>query len=167
MNDFMETLKIRQQDAQRRFQAAQQKLAVAQAEAQSAQQEFNSWNYALATEMRKEQQEAAAALAAKQVGPPAPAPAPDTTSVNASATNVPEVNKTDLVRGVLRQHPNGITPTEIWNELKNQVGNAYIYSVLKRLKDRDEAAKKRGGKYYLKHPQSEEVSAQNGVVQQQ
>jgi hypothetical protein len=169
MTDFMETLKTRQQDAHKRMAAAQQKLTVAQAEYQTAAQEFNSWNYALATEMRKAQQEAAAAQTAQQkpaIGPPAPT-ATEPTATASPVTNAPEINKTELVRDVLRRSPNGITPSDIWKQLKAQVGDhAYIYSVLKRLKDRDEITRRRGGKYYLKHhPQSvEEGVTQNGVV---
>jgi hypothetical protein len=164
VNAFMETLKARQQDAQKRMVAAQQKLAIAQAEFNAVSQEANSWNVALMTETRREQQEAAAAQAATQVGPPVP-----WTEASQPATfpPAPDVNKTELVRAVLRQHPAGITPTEIWKELKMQVGNAYIYSVLKRLKDREEITKKRGGKYCLKNqPQPEEITVPNGIAQQ-
>ncbi len=165
MNEFIENLRVRHQDAAKHLQLAQQKFNLAQAELQGAQQEYNSWTYAFQTETRKAQMEAAAAATAKQVGPPAPA---SNAAAPAPIADVSEViNKTNLVRGVLRQHPDGITPNEIWKELKTQIGDhAYIYSVLKRLKDREEIAKRRGGKYYVKHQQSpEENATQNGVVQ--
>jgi len=178
MSEFIENLRVRQQDAHRRLQAAQQRLAVAQAEFQAASQDFNSWNYALATETRKAQQEAATALAARLAGhssPPSPTPDPVTavTVVTTPVTpapiaNVPEVNKTELVRNVLRQHTSGLTPNEIWKELKNQVGYAYIYSILKRLRDNEQITKKRG-KYCLKNHQQlqpDEVTVQNGIIQQ-
>ncbi len=53
-----------------------------------------------------------------------------------------------MIRSVLRQHPNGITPAEIWREVKDNVGRAYVYSVLKRLKDRKQVTERRG-KYFL------------------
>lgn len=158
MNEFIEKLKVRQQDAQRRMQAAQQQLAVAQAAFQAASQEFNSWNYAVAVEMQKAQQEAAAA---QHAGTAAEQHQPVTES--ASINNMPEVNKTELVRAVLRQHANGITPVEIAKELKNQVDSAYIYSVLKRLKDRKQVTKKRGKYCLQQHQSAEEVAAQNGT----
>jgi hypothetical protein len=61
-----------------------------------------------------------------------------------------EINKTDMVREILRQHPAGITPTEIWKEVKNQMSHrAYLYSILGRLKDRDEVLVRRK-KYFPK-----------------
>jgi len=169
MNDFIEVLKTRHQDAQKRMQAAQQKLLVAQAEFQNTSQEFNSLNYVLAMEMQRTQQEAATAKATQEtpsIGPPTQTLTEPTASATPSPiANTPEITKTAMVRNVLRHSPNGITPDEIWKQLKAQMGDhAYIYSVLKRLKDRDEITKRRG-KYYLKHqPQSDEVAAQNGIV---
>lgn len=169
MNDFIETLKVRQQEAQKRLQMAQQRLALAQAENNAATQEYNSWNFALAIEMQKVQREAVAAEAAKQVGPPAPARGlnnwPVTSTATATPTPAPEINKTGLVRDALRQNPAGMTPNEIWKQLKTQINDhAYIYSVLKRLRDRKEVTKKRG-KYCLSHPQPADDAANNGVVQ--
>jgi hypothetical protein len=162
MSEFLETLKSRLQDSQKRMLAAQQKLAVAQAEFNSAAQETNSWNVAVMTETRKMQQDAAAEEPATAMGPSA-----TEASQAATIAPAPDINKTELVRGVLRQHPSGVTPHEIAKELKMQVDKAYVYSILKRLKDKDEVVKRRGGKYCLKHPQQQsqpEEMAQNGIV---
>jgi len=172
MNEFIETLKARQQDAQQRMQAAQHKLAVVQAEFQAAAQECNSWTVALNTEVRRQQQEAAVVAAAQATLPinleANRAETPPATPANNQPLEI--TNKTEIVRDLLRQHPTGMTPGEIWKVLGTQIADhAYIYSVLKRLKDRDEVTKRRG-KYFFKHhpqPQPEEVAAQNGVVQQQ
>jgi len=171
MSEFLETLKSRLQDAQKRMQVAQQKLAVAQAEFNSAAQETNSWNVAVLTEAHRIQQAAAAEQAMPVVGPPAPSTPSTEASQATTIAPAPDINKTDLVRAVLRQHTTGITPHEIAKALKMQVDNAYIYSILKRLKDKDEVVKKRSGKYCIKQhsqqqPQTEEVGAQNGIAQQ-
>ncbi len=169
INALIELLRKRREEAQQRFQVAQQKFAVAQGELQAAQQELNSYAYTLSNEMRKRQMEEIAVQAAKQGGPRAPTRI-DTVSSTAEIASMPDIHihmsKTALVRGVLQQNPNGIAPTDICKALKNQVASAYVYSVLKRMKDRDEVTKKRG-KYSLKQTQAhpaEEVAAQNGIV---
>jgi hypothetical protein len=74
------------------------------------------------------------------------------------------VNKTNLIRDVLRQHPNGITPVEVWREVKGHIERNYVYSVLKRLKDSKQVSERRG-KYYLQvMPKSEEDKEGNSIV---
>jgi hypothetical protein len=83
-------------------------------------------------------------------------PVPTGVSITATQTNraltgaivPPETNKTEMIREVLRQHTNGITPAQVWINVKDKVGRNYVYSVLKRMKDKDEV-KERRGKYYL------------------
>jgi len=56
-----------------------------------------------------------------------------------------------------------MTPGEIWKEMESQINNrAYLYSVLKRLKDRGDVKEKRGK--YCAIPKIEEVQSQ-GLVQ--
>jgi len=173
-NTFLETLKLRQGEATRTLQTAQVRLQVAQNEFNLASQRAGACNILLAAEMQRVQLEAAAQEAAERAALPGPhasvsepkpvAPEVTPTSPASSA----EINKTELVRNVLRGHTSGITPNEIWKELKNQVTTAYVHSVLHRLMDRDEVGRKRH-KYYLKQhpqPQTEEVASQNGIAAQ-
>jgi hypothetical protein len=55
-----------------------------------------------------------------------------------------------------------MSPADIWKEMEPQMKNrAYLYSVLKRLKDRGDARERRG-KYFL-NPKIEEGDNQNIV----
>jgi hypothetical protein len=102
--------------------------------------------HALQIQRIRQQQAAAAANAANGAVAPAPIPIPQPVVVD---DNKSESNKTEAVRSILRQHPAGMLPAEIWKQLQSQVGNRlYIYSVLKRLKDRGDVRVKRG-KYYF------------------
>ena len=163
MSQFLEMLKARFADAQQRLQVATANLQKAQLEHQAVMQEFGSWQNAIAVESRREQQQqilpAPPAQPAKAVTVIATAPIVSQQSWGSSPAavapvlqtppaNESEVNKADLIRGVLRQHPNGITPADVWREVREQVGRAYVYSVLKRLKDRKQVAERRG-KYFL------------------
>jgi len=159
-NIYLDTLKLRLQDAQKRLQGVQQRLQVVTAEFQQVQQEFNSLNVVLATENRRIQQ---LAVANGVLGPsPSPGAVPELPPVAVKA----EINKTALVRTFLQQHPTGVTPSDLWQQLKSQLQQrAYLYSVLKRLKDKDEIRLNRG-KYYFKQPhQPEEGRNSNTVVQ--
>lgn len=184
-NPFVEFLKTRQQEAARKLQVAQVQLQQAQLAFNQAQQQATSWTIALQTELQRAQQEAAAAArpveraeptaqssASADEQPPSPPPLspPNVkpTSANEAAEQIasaPEINKTILVRNVLSQHPDGITPVEIFKELKNQVSAAYVHSVLHRLKERDEIVKRRG-KYSLKQHSQSQSESPNGVVVQ-
>lgn len=62
------------------------------------------------------------------------------------------VNKTEIVRELLRSHTNGITPADLWKGFQIQApgtSRQYLYSVLKRLRDREYVCVRRG-KYVLK-----------------
>jgi len=135
MSDFLNELKYRLQDAQRRLQAAQQDSQAAQAKLNAVAQEFNSLQFLVNAETAKQSQSAGSATP----------PTPVTPSAQTTLSQSPELNKTDLIRGLLRDHPAGMTPTEIWRLVKGQITHrAYLYSVLKRLKDRDEVSVRRG-----------------------
>jgi hypothetical protein len=160
MSEFLENLKRGMQEAQLKFQAAQQRQVAANAEFQAAAQEFNAWQTLVAATTRKEMRTAAPAAL------PAATPAAVTVSAQATvspnvaaqlaASGKPEGNKTNTVRELLRQHPAGMTPLEIWKQVESQMTNrAYLYSVLKRLKDRGDARERRG-KYFL-NPKVEEA----------
>jgi hypothetical protein len=163
MESFLETLRNRQQDALKRMQVAQQKLQVATAEFQQVQQEFNSWNVAVGTETRRVQQ------LATENGRPALSPPSQTVASQIAVPEPPPIkaeNKTDLVRTFLQHHPTGVTPGDLWQQLKSQLQQrAYLYSVLKRLKDKDEIRVTRGKYYFKQPPQSEEGRSPSTIVQ--
>lgn len=165
METFLETLKLRLQDAQKRLQTAQQSLQKAQNEFNVAAQEANSWNIAVAAETRKVNL-ANTVLVTSSPNDGAPAQIANQPAAPPPPTVKPETNKTELVRVCLQQHPNGVTPGDLWEQLKSQLGQrAYLYSVLKRLKDKDEIQERRG-KYSFKHrPQPEEGRNPNAVMQ--
>lgn len=150
MSQFLETLKSRMIDAQKRHQLANQKLQAAQAEFNAATQEFVSWQNAVRVEATKEQ--SAAAQASEGI--------PTHPVHEDGGPKVQEVNKTDAVRNLMRNHPGGIRPSDLWMELKGQIGyRPYLYSILKRLTDRGEVVKRRG-RYFLKvelHAEKEEA----------
>ena len=152
--DSMETLRTGMQEAQKRMQEAQhafaeaqEALAEAQSDFQNASQEFNSWKHVFEAETNR--------LQGAHATPRTPTPAvamEDNEPVAESNEANSEINKTELVREILRQHP-GIMPGDIWKELEPQIADhrythAYLYSVLKRLKDNDELMK-RNGRYWL------------------
>lgn len=76
------------------------------------------------------------------------------------------VNKTQVVRDVLASHPSGLTPAQVWGAVKGKIGRrTYVYSILKRLKDRKQVVEKRG-KYTLPPmPKIEEGSEQPTTLQ--
>ena len=127
------------------FQKAQQALAL-------AQQQFHGWNTAVSTVAAEiaAQQEAVRTVQPElpipcaQTLSPAPIHAPDPIE----ALEAP--NKTDMIRELLSHHPQGMAPTEIWDHVRGQFKHrAYLYSVLKRLTDRDELCVRRG-KYAIR-----------------
>jgi hypothetical protein len=172
MSEFLEQLKVRLVEAQRRHAAATLKLQAAQQEHAAATQDFASWQNAVRTESIREQHETqqasgtnpttgqapvAASTAIVPAGIPPQAPSP---------VNREEINKTDAIRQILRQHPEGLRPTDLWKHLGSQLKHrAYLYSVLKRLKDKSEVSERRG-KYFLKVvPKIEEDERVHGLVQ--
>jgi hypothetical protein len=186
MTTFLDELTVRHQEASRELQAAQVQLQFAQNKFNQASQRTNALAVILAGEQQRIAREQAlerARVAAARIiapmaenashpastpAPPAPealVPTPAATQPVASDTDAP--TKTELVRAILGRHPKGITPNELWKQLKNpQISSVYVHSVLHRLKERDEVGR-RNHKYFLKTPQphAEEVAAQNGVVE--
>jgi hypothetical protein len=139
--DHLEYLKSGFEDAQKRFQETQSRMQAMQAEFNVVAQEFNAWQTLYRAEM------------AKQGTMPLPAsPKPQLRRAN----SIPQLvgskppSQTDVVRAVLKERPAGMTPNEIWKEVEQQMANrTYLYSVLKRLKERGDAIERRG-KYYPK-----------------
>lgn len=154
MSQFLDELKTRLQDALKRLQAAQQKSAIAQAELQAVTQEYNSLQHLANVEATRNQQATGGPITVtvtSRIAQPA-------------LSQTGETNKTETIRELLRQHPAGMTPTDIWKEVKDQMTHrAYLYSVLKRLKDKDEVTVRRG-KYITKMlPKTEENRGQTLV----
>jgi hypothetical protein len=154
MNQFLDELKARLAEVQKRLQVAQQKAQAAQLELQAVTQEFNSLQYLANVEANRNPESAGTPITIN-VGSRIAQPALPQAS---------ETNKTETIRELLRQHPTGMTPTDIWKEVKGQMAHRpYLYSILKRLKDKDEVAVRRG-KYFVKMlPKSEESRGQTLV----
>jgi sugar-specific transcriptional regulator TrmB len=168
MSEFLETLKTNLAEAQKRFTAKQQELTRLNAEFQAVVQEFNAWQTLVNVQTRKEQAESGItasgsvtlALPQSPANPSIPAPAPQTV-----VTPSPETNKTEIVRQLLKQHETGMTPSEIWKLVKTQIPHRpYLYSVLKRLKERGDILEKRGKYVFRFIPKSVDVKEQ-GVIQ--
>lgn len=152
MNTTLEDLRTRLAIAHKALTEAAQQLQIAQQNQQKAASDYSVFNAAVAI-LAKEEEEKKATANAKQfpmeLSEPELEHAPSVAvSSNGSETTPP--NKTELVRELLRHHLGGMTPTEIWKELRGQfVHRAYLYSVLKRLRDKDEVTLRRN-KYALK-----------------
>jgi hypothetical protein len=161
MSEFLENLKARHAEAQKRFLAKQQQLNAINAEFQTVAQEFNAWQTLLALETRKEQSAGTITIVAPQDAPIAALPAG---ASSPAANTTSDVNKTEIVRELLRQNSSGMTPSDIWKQVKGQISHRpYLYSVLKRLKDRGDVTDKRG-KYYFKFaPKANEAKEQVSV----
>ena len=176
MPKILEELQTRAAEAKKKLDEATVAFQAAQATQNQALQNYNVWSLALQIETREEQQRQAAATE-KQL------PLPNTSTTGKEApvivTSGPDdecfvvdavdqlesLNKTDIVRNLLRQHPDGMAATEIWKQVHSQFQHRpYLYSILKRLRDRDEVTKRRG-KYFLKLASKvEEVKEQHSVV---
>jgi|SRR5580700_3828171 hypothetical protein len=143
--DHLEYLKSGFEDAQKRFQETQARMQAMQAEFNVIAQEFNAWQTLYRAEM------------AKQGTMPLPeSPKPHLQRANGVPRLVAskQPSQTDVVRAMLKERPAGMTPNEIWREVESQMTNrTYLYSVLKRLKERGDAIERRG-KYYPK-PEAE------------
>jgi hypothetical protein len=171
---------------QSEFQAIQQRLAADQAEYQAAVQEFQAYQTLIRSLTPRDQAAPAApggglqtvpieghGVSAVRVANRVAPSSPVSTAVNQNMPlsqsptddNNPEINKTEAVRVLLRQHPNGMTPAEMWKHLRPQMSNrVYLYSVLKRLKDRGDVRERRG-KYYFNLKLEENQNQNQTVVQ--
>jgi hypothetical protein len=172
MSKIIEELQARATDSKLRLDAATKDFQTVQAILQQAQQTFNIWNSALQAEIREEQRKSAAATESQLPLPTSmpqlkaaleTKPKDDEDFVDAVdlAGDMPELNKTASVRDLLRRHPAGMTAVDIWNEVKGDFTHRpYLYSVLKRLRDREEIVKRRN-RYFLKLiPKTQEAQEQ-------
>jgi hypothetical protein len=167
---FLEEIKTRLDDATKRLTEASQALQMAQHRHQSLAAEVGSYQKIMEVEARRlhflqlEKQQpqghhehnssrtisatTVAAAIAGLVEPPRSEP----------ENGASDVSKTELIRLLIEQHPTGINPAQLWTALKGQVTHRqYIYSVLKRLKDRKQVTERRG-KYFIQaapKPESE------------
>ncbi|MGA2967079.1 MAG: hypothetical protein ABSD64_12770 [Terriglobales bacterium] len=165
MNKIMEDLEARVAASKQRLDEATKTFQTAQQAYQVAQQDHNVWSLALQAEVRDEQRRDAAAtekqselpLSTAKPSPPSSIVAPIEQSVDSPES----LNKTDAVRNLLRQHSTGMSAVDIWKEVGAQFKHRpYLYSVLKRLRDRDEVIMRRN-KYFLKFiPKTEEAKEQ-------
>lgn len=161
MSDFLEQLKLRLDEAQRRHQIAAQRLQIAQQEHMVATQDYASWQNAVRVETLREQQQQQV-----QQQPPGTEVVTPINALENAPTNREEISKTDLIRQMLQQHPEGLRPTDLWKQLGNQLKyRAYLYSVLKRLRDKGEVCEKRG-KYFLKIVQKMETEEKTHALVQ-
>jgi hypothetical protein len=146
-------LQLRWEAARKRHAEAYQVFQKAQAEVQAAAAETQTWQNAVQFE-QKEIDKAAALKQAEQ--PPLPL---NTHSANDDATHVvivepqaekqgPEINKTELVREAICRTGHGVTADEVWRLTGDQIlDRPYMYSILKRLRDKGAVAFRRK-KYY-------------------
>jgi hypothetical protein len=155
--------------AKDRLVKAQQGFQMAQTELQAATAEYGIWNAAINLALRDEEKRLEESRE-KQIPMNLPdlrttsdeeEPA-DVTAEDGPAQSVVEsaapVNKTEKVREILRAHETGITAGGIWEEAKDHISSrAYLYAILKRLRDNDEAFIRRGK--YLSKTKSFEVKA--------
>lgn len=162
MPTILEEIKVRLTEAQKQLTEATQALTAAQQKHQIAQHNFNIWNAAIQIETREEQARQTAAQENQEKLPlannhPTPsATAQTSTAINNGHTVSTDTsdeqegpNKTDIVRNLLRQHPTGMTAIDLWKSVSSEFKHRpYLYSVLKRLRDKNEISKRRN-KYYL------------------
>jgi hypothetical protein len=142
MSEFLEECKVRFAEVQKRVQAAHQELQAVQVRYQTAVQEQNALQFLINSVTAEEQRNSGTPTARPVSGQQSVADS--ITQTDAVNVHLGEMNKTDMIRDLLRRHPAGMTPTEIWKEVKGQMTHrAYLYSVLGRLKDKDEVIVKR------------------------
>lgn len=163
MSAVLDGLKERLEVAKARLATAQQQYQAAGMELQAATNDHSIWSAAVAIEMREEEKRLSEAeekqipmnLPDLKLRPVTSIPVPELDQMK--SVDAPEaVNKTGLVREMLREHSTGISPTDLWTELKGQLSSrAYLYSILKRLRDKDEVFIRR--KKYVLRPKLLEV----------
>jgi hypothetical protein len=153
MSQLIDHLKEGLAEAIKRHAEVTKRFQAAQAEWQAANAEVNGYQKVIELETRRELEKAAAS---PHMSEPA-------TKQTEQAER--EVNKTQLVKEALAEHP-GLTPAQLWGALKDQMTRRnYVYSILKRLKDKKQVVEKRG-KYYLPAiPKIEEGHEQPNTLQ--
>jgi hypothetical protein len=172
MTRILEELQSRVADSKVRLDAATKTFQSAQTAFQQAQQDHSIWTSAWQAEVREVQRQAAIAIE-KQLPLPTAQSTPNSEPeiedfvddvIDAIEDSSGSTNKTDTVRDLLRRHPAGMSAVDIWAEVRSDFKHRpYLYSVLKRLRDREEIIKRRG-KYCLKLiPKAEEAQEHSAV----
>jgi hypothetical protein len=148
MSETIDRLKIGLAEAQARHAEITKRHQAVTAEWQASNAEVTGYMKVLEVEARRELEKAASV-------PPIEGPAS-----KAEHEADRDSNKTQLVRDALALHP-GLTPAQVWGAVKTRITRrTYVYSVLKRLKDRKQIVERRG-KYYLPEvPKMSEVTEQ-------
>lgn len=179
VTSLLEGMKEKLEKAKSRLANAQQAFQVAQAELQFATAEFGIWTSALNLATRDEEKRVAESKA-KQIPMDLPGiqAAPSEASseefggaeqslLRAIESSAEITNQTERVRAILRAHNTGMTPGNIWDKGRDHISSrAYLYAILKRLRDSDEVLLRRG-KYSLKVKSIEvrEGAAKEVVIQ--
>ena len=152
---FLEGVENNLAESKKSYQEAQQKASVAQLAFQGAQNELNIWTGAAnaikvrLTRLREQVQQEQPTSPDKPITNLLASATSTLRAIAESSNGSQDVNKTEMIRAVLRRHPAGITPAELWQELNGEVSRDYVYAVLKRLKDRDQISYRRK-KYSLR-----------------
>lgn len=139
MSQIIDRLKIGLAEAQARHAENTKRHQAITAEWQASNAEVNGYQKVIELETKRELERAA-----------------DTPQMQGPASKAEheadrDSNKTQLVRDALALHP-GLTPAQVWGAVKTRITRrTYVYSVLKRLKDRKQIIERRG-KYYLPEP---------------
>jgi hypothetical protein len=150
MKTILDTIKTRLADAQNRLLQSKQRVAEAQEEYQSANLAVTTWQNALEFETRQEDRHASNSQATLDADLGFAATAVVVRHRPESRSVTTEMNRTDLVRELIRRTPNGIRPADLWHEVSGAIAHRpYLYSILKRLKDRNDIYERRG-KYYAR-----------------
>jgi hypothetical protein len=163
MTKIIEELEARVAASKQRLDETTKTFQSAQQAHLAAQQEHNVWSLALQTEMRDEQRRTAFATETQLPLPTVKAQI-EVPIAPEQVDNSEAPNKTNIVRNLLKQHPTGMSAVDIWKEVGAQFNHRpYLYSVLKRLRDRNEIAKRRNKYCLTALPKAEEVREQSVV----
>lgn len=146
--DAIDFLKRRLAEAQQAFEEEKARYALATAAWQKANNLVQACQRLIEEEQRRTQHGSIISHI----------PDGETLTIASMTMTHPEANKTDLVRDTLRQQAGGTTPKDLWRALQGQIKHRpYLYSILKRLKDKDEVAVRRGKYFLLQRPEQEEL----------
>ena len=161
MSEFLEHLKSDLAEAQKRFAHFQAQLQSSQAAFQAAAADVQSYQRVVDAQTKKEEldsQQSKSPQEAARIATASPAPTPEVAEGSSS------VNKTQMIRDALRQHA-GATPADLMEYTGGQIGRAYLYSVLKRLREKEEVIVRRKKYYWKGEAKIEEVRKSQDVVQ--
>ena len=160
-NPLFEGMLERLEKSKERLANAHRLMQAAQAEFQAASSEHTVWNSAIGL-LAREEERLRTESNQKQIPMDLPGleqvaaqPAPQQ-PIQSTESRIPVVqsavvaNKTEKVREVLRANEHGLSTGSIWLLVRDYfTSRAYLYAVLKRLRDSDEVCVRRG-KYVLK-----------------